>query len=53
MSDLLVQTDGPIKRLTLNRPEKRNALSLPLAEALLEHIQESETDGTRLLVLDS
>jgi enoyl-CoA hydratase/carnithine racemase len=51
MSDLIVQKDGPLKRLTLNRPEKRNALSLSLAEVLLEHIQESETDGTRLLVL--
>jgi enoyl-CoA hydratase/carnithine racemase len=51
MSDLIVQKDGPLKRLTLNRPDKRNALSLSLAEALLEHIQESETDGTRLLVL--
>jgi enoyl-CoA hydratase/carnithine racemase len=51
MSDLIVQRDGPMKRLTLNRPDKRNALSLSLAEVLLEHIQESETDGTRLLVL--
>ena len=51
MSNLIVQRDAPVKRLTLNRPDKRNALNLSLAEVLLEHIQESETDGTRLLVL--
>ena len=36
MSDLIVQRDAPVKRLTLNRPDKRNALNLSLAEVLLE-----------------
>jgi enoyl-CoA hydratase len=51
MSALLVRREGPIKRLILNRPEKRNALSLELASELLLEIQRCESDGTRLLVL--
>ncbi len=46
-----VERDGPIKRITMNRPEKRNALSLKLATELLLEAQHSETDGTRLIVL--
>ena len=46
-----VERDGPIKRITLNRPEKRNALSLELATELLLEAQRSEIDGTRLIVL--
>jgi enoyl-CoA hydratase/carnithine racemase len=48
---LSVQREGPVKRISLNRPEKRNALSLELAGALLQEAQRSQTDGTRLLVL--
>jgi enoyl-CoA hydratase len=48
---LRVERDGPIKRITLNRPEKRNALSLELATELLLEAQRSEADGTRLMVL--
>lgn len=48
---LLVEQVGPIKRLTLNRPEKRNALSLALADALLAAIEQAAVDGTRLISL--
>jgi enoyl-CoA hydratase/carnithine racemase len=48
---LQVERDGPVKRITLNRPEKRNALSLDLATELLRQAQRSEHDGTRLIVL--
>lgn len=51
MSLLLLERDGPVKRIRLNRPEKRNALSLELAAALLQEVQRSHGDGTRLLVL--
>lgn len=51
MSLLLVERDGPIKRIRLNRPEKRNALSLDLATELLLETRRSQADGTRLLVL--
>ena len=46
-----VERDGLIKRIHLNRPEKRNALSLTLATELLLEARRSETDGTRLIVL--
>ena len=51
MTYLVVQQNGPLKRIILNRPEKRNALSLLLAEEISEQIQLAETDGTRLIVL--
>src|SRR5258707_13470167 len=32
---ILVERDAPIATITLNRPEKRNALSVPLMEELI------------------
>ena len=32
---VLVRQDGPAARITLNRPEKRNALSLELMQELI------------------
>jgi enoyl-CoA hydratase len=43
---LLYEEDGPLARITLNRPERRNALSMRLSEELvsvLELVQRSET----------
>ena len=53
MSPLLVQRDGPLTRLSLNRPDKANALDAGLVEALLTAVTAAATDGTRLLVLDT
>jgi enoyl-CoA hydratase/carnithine racemase len=36
---LLVDTEAPAARITLNRPEKRNALSLELMQELIEALQ--------------
>src|SRR5258708_34174307 len=33
--NILVERDAPIATITLNRPEKRNALSIPLMEELI------------------
>ena len=33
---LLVSVDGPVATITLNRPEKLNALTLPMLSALDE-----------------
>lgn len=46
-----IERDGPVTTLVLNRPEKRNALSAELVEAILAALQEARGDGTRLLVL--
>ena len=51
MSGLLVERDGPVTALTLDRPAKANALDDALAEALLAAVAGAEHDGTRLLVL--
>ena len=41
MPDLaLLKIDGRIARLTLNRPDKRNAMSVGLLEALLDKLGE-------------
>jgi enoyl-CoA hydratase/carnithine racemase len=50
--DLIVTHEGPLTRLTLNRPDKANALSPSLVQALTSAVDEAERDGTRLLVID-
>jgi 2-(1,2-epoxy-1,2-dihydrophenyl)acetyl-CoA isomerase len=46
MSDeLLSQTDGPVHRLTLNRPGRRNALTPALARELRQEIEQIEEAG--------
>ncbi|MFI5952716.1 enoyl-CoA hydratase-related protein [Cryptosporangium sp. NPDC051539] len=53
MSDLRTDTpaDG-VRRITLNRPEKRNALSAALLDSLLETLREGDRDpGVRVTIL--
>ena len=52
MPALIEVSDGAVTRVTLNRPEKANALSAALVEALIEALGRAQTDGTRLLILD-
>jgi len=49
--DLVVERDGTVTLLTLSRPDKANALSADLVEALLATVAEAHRDGTRLLVV--
>lgn len=50
--DLLAQLDEGVATVTLNRPERRNALSLPLLEALAEVLGRCERDAeVRVVVL--
>ncbi len=41
---ILVRNEGRVRILTLNRPEARNALNAALREALIQAMQEAETD---------
>jgi enoyl-CoA hydratase/carnithine racemase len=51
---VLVRSDGPAARITLNRPDKRNALSLGLMEELLAALQRLGGDpGVRTIVIDA
>lgn len=53
MNDELIRKhEGHVTHLTLNRPQKANALSAALVEALLDAVEYACTDGTRLLILD-
>jgi enoyl-CoA hydratase/carnithine racemase len=50
---LLVTADSPAARLVLNRPEKRNALSLELIEEVIAALGEvSAREGTRVIVIE-
>ncbi len=53
MPDLLLRhRDGPVLTLTLNRPDKRNALSADLVAALKDALADAaEDDGVRVVVL--
>src|SRR5438105_2537465 len=51
-SDLLVETRGDVTHLTLNRPEKRNALSRDVLQALEAAQERIAADGkTRVVVV--
>jgi enoyl-CoA hydratase/carnithine racemase len=52
MSDLLIDNRGGVRLLTMNRPDKRNALNMALSEALLEGLRAAEReDSVRSIVL--
>jgi enoyl-CoA hydratase/carnithine racemase len=51
---LLVEQDGPAARITLNRPDKRNALSLHLLRELTAALRESSArPDTRVIVIQA
>ena len=51
--ELLSQTHGGVHRLTLNRPERRNALTPDLARALAQAIDRTEESGTARVIVFS
>jgi len=55
MSDALIKVDASrphIRLLTLNRPEKRNALNIPLLTQLSEAVEQANADpDTRVIVI--
>lgn len=49
---VLVADDGPVRIVTLNRPDRRNALDLELREVLAEAVETAMTDaGVRAVVV--
>jgi len=48
---LLVETDGEIQRITLNRPERLNALNQPLTAKLLAHFETLRRDTSVRVVV--
>jgi 2-(1,2-epoxy-1,2-dihydrophenyl)acetyl-CoA isomerase len=51
MSELVSEPDGPIHRLTLNRPARRNALTPGLARGLAQEIEQVEEGGEARVIL--
>jgi enoyl-CoA hydratase/carnithine racemase len=52
MADLLIDDDGAVRILTMNRPQKRNALNMALSGALLDALRAAENaDAVRVIVL--
>jgi enoyl-CoA hydratase/carnithine racemase len=52
MEPVLMDKDGPVAWLTLNRPEKRNALSLKLMKAMLNKLKIIQNDqNIRVVVI--
>ena len=47
-----VRHDGPVARLVLNRPEKRNALSLELMEEVLHALDAIAASAARVIVVE-
>ncbi|NII54075.1 enoyl-CoA hydratase/isomerase family protein [Luteibacter sp. SG786] len=50
MGELLARRGDGVLELTLNRPEKMNALSASLVDALHAELDAADADGTRLVV---
>jgi enoyl-CoA hydratase/carnithine racemase len=48
---LLVERDGPITTITMNKPEKRNALSLPMMGELIKAFTTVGEDSTTQVVI--
>ena len=52
MLELLINDDGAVRVLTMNRPDKRNALNLSLSEALFDALRDADAAaGVRAVVL--
>ncbi|HTV08209.1 MAG TPA: enoyl-CoA hydratase-related protein [Candidatus Aquilonibacter sp.] len=51
MSLVRVEDDGRVRTLTLNRPEKRNALTPELQEELITALGDAEDAGARVMVI--
>ena len=49
--ELIIKQEGDLTRLTLNRPETRNALNATLVEELISAVDEAVCEGSKLLVL--
>lgn len=51
MSELVSETDGPVHRLTLNLPARRNALTPGIARGLAQEIEEIQESGHARVIL--
>ena len=48
---LIVTLEGGVKRITFNRPERRNAIDFEMFERFAAAVRESAADGSRVIVI--
>src|ERR1041385_4956171 len=52
MPDIVISHEGPIRKLRMNRPEKKNALTLAMYETMAEAIEDAgRTESVRCLLI--
>jgi enoyl-CoA hydratase/carnithine racemase len=52
MPDIIISNDGPIRKIRINRPEKKNALTLAMYEAMAGAIDDAgKTEGVKCLMI--
>ena len=52
MPDILVINDGPVRKIRINRPDKKNALTLAMYETMAATIEDAGTNaGVRCLLI--
>ena len=52
MPDILVINDGPVRKIRINRPDKKNALTLAMYETMAAAIEDAGTNaGVRCLLI--
>src|SRR4029077_17230170 len=51
MPDILISNDGPVRKIRMNRPEKKNALTLAMYEAMAAAVEEASLDASVRCVL--
>ena len=44
MPDILISNEGPVRKIRMNRPEKKNALTLAMYEAMAAAIEDAGAD---------
>jgi enoyl-CoA hydratase/carnithine racemase len=52
MPDILISNEGPVRKIRMNRPDKKNALTLAMYDAMAAAIEEADTaDGVRCVLI--
>lgn len=52
MPDVFISNDGPVRKIRMNRPEKKNALTLAMYEAMANAIEDAgKADSVRCLII--
>ena len=52
MPDILISNEGPVRKIRMNRPDKKNALTLAMYEAMAASIEDAgQSDGVKCLII--